>query len=103
MVNGHGSRLLEKIIVAADKLAVNLWVDIGWLRHHWIMQTDECGVWGGILAPELSTRERGIVLRRLIAWYERHGFCEEGSSGLWGRQTSYGASRKADKKKEIET
>ncbi|MBL7154737.1 MAG: hypothetical protein ISS79_13565 [Phycisphaerae bacterium] len=83
---GHGSSVLDKIVEIADKLAVNLWVDIGWLRHQWILNSSICGLWGWPSRPE-SAAERGVRLERLIAWYERYGFCEDGNSGLWARRS----------------
>lgn len=63
---GYGSEVLEIIIDNADELGVNLWVDI---------------------QPPIdaSPIDWAVSIRRLIDWYKRYGFQEDG--GLWVRRS----------------
>ena len=80
---GLGSDILTKITQTADRFAVNLWANFGWLHHCWIVEGDDCGLWG--FSYQDSMPERARKLCRLIAWYEKFGFCEDKESGFWVR------------------
>ena len=82
---GHRTRALKKISETADELRVNLCVDIGWLRAAWTLNKGnfvDSGAWGPGDAAAI-----GESLRRLVVWYERYGFSEEGNSGIWVRRS----------------
>ena len=83
---GHRTRALKKILETADELAVNLCVDIGWLRAAWTLNKGDfvgSGAWGPGDAAAI-----GESLGKLVVWYEKYGFHEEGNSSIWVRRTT---------------
>ncbi len=59
---GHGSKLLKKILIDADKYGVVLWLEI--------------------------LESGGLSKLQLIKWYERYGFKEYKGAGFWRREPS---------------